>query len=152
MIYEYKVIPAPRRGKRGPGVKGPAGKFAYALQDALNDLAASGWEFVRAETLGADEREGMMRKKVETFHGVLVFRREARDDPSEKVSSTPKSEARLAGLIPARGKMEKAENANDTTSDSKDDSTYEDASTLDTSPSPKKRITKPSADQDGADK
>lgn len=75
MTIEYRVIPAPRRGKRGNGVKGNPGRFANALETSINTMAADGWEFVRAETLGADEREGMMRRRVETFHSVLVFKR-----------------------------------------------------------------------------
>lgn len=86
MAHEYKVIPAPRRGKRGKATKGPAGRFAYAVESTLNEMAADGWEFVRAETLGADEREGVMRRKVETFHGVLVFRREIVNAPPPRTS------------------------------------------------------------------
>ncbi|MEM9715601.1 MAG: DUF4177 domain-containing protein [Pseudomonadota bacterium] len=90
MMYEYKVIPAPRRGKRSRGAKGPAGRFAYALEDAINQLAVDGWEFVRAETLGADEREGVMRRKIETFHGVLVFRRAvSAENPAQVATPTP---------------------------------------------------------------
>ena len=87
MAHEYKVIPAPRRGKRGRNTKGPVGRFAYAVESTLNEMAADGWEFVRAETLGAEEREGMMRRKIETFYGVLVFRRDVLAD----VDTAPKA-------------------------------------------------------------
>lgn len=96
MAFEYKVIPAPRKGRRGRGVKGPAGRFAYAIEFAINEMAQDGWEFVRSETLGADEREGMMRRKSETFHGVLVFKRERQVETAETQSNaTTKSEPTL---------------------------------------------------------
>jgi hypothetical protein len=74
-MFEYKVIPAPRRGKRIKGAKGNGGRFAATMETTLNELGADGWEFVRAETLPVDERHGVMRKKVEEYHNILVFRR-----------------------------------------------------------------------------
>ena len=73
--FEYKVVPAPRDGIRAKGVKGPAAKFAAALEASMNALAAEGWEYVRAETLPADERQGLTRWKTETTQNVLIFRR-----------------------------------------------------------------------------
>lgn len=73
--YEYQVIPAPDRGKRGKGAKGFAGRFANALSIALNEMAEDGWEYVRAESLPSTDRAGITRKKVESFQNVLVFRR-----------------------------------------------------------------------------
>jgi len=74
--FEYKVIPAPRRPKRAKGVKGNPARFANVLTDTLNIEAASGWEFVRSETLPMDERTGLLRGSVENFQTVMVFRRE----------------------------------------------------------------------------
>ena len=73
--YEYQVIASPRRTKRIKGVKTGAGRFAHALTDAINDMAAEGWEYLRAETLPADEKKGMLSSASETYHSVLVFRR-----------------------------------------------------------------------------
>jgi hypothetical protein len=73
--FEYKVIPAPRRGVRVKGAKGPAGRFAGALESTINTLSAEGWEYVRAESLPADERHGITRRKTETYQNVLIFRR-----------------------------------------------------------------------------
>lgn len=73
--YEYKVVPAPRSGVRAKGAKGPAGRFASALEIQFNDLATSGWEYIRAESLPVDERNGITRRKTETYHNVLIFRR-----------------------------------------------------------------------------
>ncbi len=78
--FEYKVIPAPRDGIRVKGVKGPAAKFAAALEASMNSLAADGWEYVRAETLPADERHGLTRRKTETTQNVLIFRRLQTED------------------------------------------------------------------------
>ncbi|KAB7610319.1 DUF4177 domain-containing protein [Amylibacter sp. SFDW26] len=81
--YEYKVVPAPRNGIRVKGVKGPAAKFAAALEASMNLLAIEGWEYIRAETLPADERQGLTRRKTETTQHVLIFRRIA---STEKLS------------------------------------------------------------------
>lgn len=78
--FEYKVIPAPRRGIRIKGAKGPAGRFAGTLENTINALSAEGWEYVRAESLPVDERHGITRRKTETYQNVLIFRRIA--DPS----------------------------------------------------------------------
>jgi len=98
MAFEYKVIPAPRRGRRGKGIKGAPGRFAYAIEVAINEMAEDGWDFVRAETLGADEREGMMRRLTETFHAVLVFRREkaAAPTPTSPILTEAKPEVTSA--------------------------------------------------------
>lgn len=87
-MFEYKVIPAPRRGQRAKGVKGAGGRFATAMEQILNEMGADGWQYQRAETLPADERHGVMRKKVEEYHNVLVFRRtlEIEEKPAESPS------------------------------------------------------------------
>lgn len=72
--YEYKVVPAPSRGKRARGVKGPDGRFAHALQEVMNALAAEGWEYLRSDTLPNDERTGLTSVQT-TFRSILVFRR-----------------------------------------------------------------------------
>lgn len=73
--FEYKVMPAPRRGTRVKGAKGPTGRFANAMETTLNELAADGWEYIRAESLPVDERHGITMRKVETYQNVLIFRR-----------------------------------------------------------------------------
>ena len=77
--YEYKVIPAPRRGKRAKGAKTPAARFAHVLEDEMNVLAAERWEFVRSETLPVDEKPGLFSARVETYQTLLVFRRPLED-------------------------------------------------------------------------
>ncbi|MCF7699788.1 DUF4177 domain-containing protein [Loktanella sp. M215] len=72
--YEYKVVPAPRRGERVKGVKAAEDRFAIALTNVMNTHAAQGWEYQRTETLPAEEREGLMGKAT-VFQNMMVFRR-----------------------------------------------------------------------------
>jgi len=73
-IYEYKVVPAPRRGQKAKGVKGSDGRFAKKLEVVMNELASDGWEYIRTDTLPAEERKGLT-KTVTVFQNVMVFRR-----------------------------------------------------------------------------
>ena len=81
--YEYKVVPAPRKGLRAKGIRGADNKFANALQDAMNTQAAEGWEYFRTDTLPCDERQGLTGRST-TFQNMLVFRR----IPPEKARAT----------------------------------------------------------------
>lgn len=72
--YEYKVVPAPRRGLKAKGVKGSEAMFAHALASVMNGLGAEGWEYVRADTLPCEERQGLTGKTT-VFQNMLVFRR-----------------------------------------------------------------------------
>ncbi|MEM9787224.1 MAG: DUF4177 domain-containing protein [Pseudomonadota bacterium] len=74
MSYEYKVVPAPTRGLKAKGIKTAEDRFAHALETEMNDLAADGWEYLRADTLPAEQREGLMGKTT-VFQNMLVFRR-----------------------------------------------------------------------------
>ena len=73
-IYEYKVVPAPKRGQKGKGVKGNEAKFANKLESVINELAADAWEFVRTDTLPAEERQGLT-KRITVYQNLLIFRR-----------------------------------------------------------------------------
>lgn len=72
--FEYKVIPAPKRGEKAPGAKTTPDRFAVALTKVMNDLGRDGWEYLRADTLPCDERVGLTGKQT-TFQNMLVFRR-----------------------------------------------------------------------------
>lgn len=72
--FEYKVIPAPKRGEKARGVKTTEERFAYALTSLMNELGAEGWDYVRADALPCEERVGFTGTKT-TFQNVLVFRR-----------------------------------------------------------------------------
>lgn len=73
--YEYRVVPAPRRGEKARGLKTTPERFAHALTQTMNDMAREGWEYLRADTLPCDERVGLTGRATSTQH-VLVFRRE----------------------------------------------------------------------------
>ena len=79
--YEYKVVPAPRKGVKGKGVKGVDGRFAHGLEKVLSEHGAEGWEYLRSDTLPSDERSGLATS-VTTWRTVLVFRRPRADDAS----------------------------------------------------------------------
>ena len=72
--YEYKVVPAPKRGEKARGVKSTEDRFALTLTQMMNDLGADGWDYVRADTLPCDERSGLTGTRT-TFQNMLVFRR-----------------------------------------------------------------------------
>jgi hypothetical protein len=72
--FEYKVVPAPRRGEKARGVKSTEDRFALALTSLMNQMGAEGWDYVRADALPCDERVGLTGTKT-TFQNMLVFRR-----------------------------------------------------------------------------
>jgi hypothetical protein len=75
--YEYKVIAAPTRGVKTKGLKSAEDRFSHALELRINEMAISGWEYIRAEALPSVERSGLTSTKT-TWHNVLVFRRAKR--------------------------------------------------------------------------
>jgi len=72
--FEYKAVPAPATGTKAKGVKSTEERFALSLTEALNGMAAEGWEYVRAETLPCDERKGLTGTQT-TYQNLLIFRR-----------------------------------------------------------------------------
>jgi len=78
MSFEYRLIPAPRSAKRAKGARTLADRYARTLTDLVNDFAAEGWEYIRADTLPVDEKKGMLSSATESFQTVLVFRKETR--------------------------------------------------------------------------
>ena len=72
--YQYKVVPAPKRGLKARGVNSNEDRFAHALEGVMNDLGAQGWDYVRADTLPAEERQGLTGR-VTVYQNMLVFRR-----------------------------------------------------------------------------
>jgi len=114
--FEFKVIPAPKRGEKARGVKTTEDRFALALTTLMNQLGAEGWDYVRADALPCDERVGLTGTKT-TFQNVLVFRRliagSTVDVPQpsrlllqEPVPAAPRlgpAEAPLPGAAPSLG-------------------------------------------------
>ncbi|MGP3699116.1 DUF4177 domain-containing protein [Rhodobacter sp. NSM] len=79
--FEYKVVPAPRKGEKVKGLKTPSDRFAHSLTQVMNELGRDGWEYMRAETLPCEERAGFTGKTT-TYQNLLIFRRSV-----EEVSS-----------------------------------------------------------------
>lgn len=114
--FEFKVIPAPKRGEKARGVKTTEERFALALTSLMNQLGAEGWDYVRADSLPCEERAGLTGTKT-TFQNVLVFRRPlsaaASDTPATRLvlhepvaAPAPRlgpAEAPLPGNAPALG-------------------------------------------------
>lgn len=95
--YEYRVVPAPRKGEKTRGVKTVEDRFAYALTGLMNRMGVEGWEYQRADTLPMDERVGLTGSKT-TFQTMLVFRRDAADLGSEVVDTTLTPPLRLTSV------------------------------------------------------
>ena len=72
--FEYKVVPAPRRGEKTKTARTTPDRFAHALTLLMNDLGRDGWDYIRADTLPCDERIGLTGRTT-TFQNMLVFRR-----------------------------------------------------------------------------
>lgn len=94
--FEYRVVPAPRKGKKAKGLRSAEARFAHAVSEAMNDMAADGWEYLRADTLPCEERAGLTSKTT-TFQTLLVFRRAV--DPGIDMLVTEEEVAE--DLIPA---------------------------------------------------
>ena len=72
--FEYKAVPAPVTGTKAKGVKTTEDRFALSMSDVLNEMAAEGWEYVRAETLPCEERKGLTGRETR-YQNVLIFKR-----------------------------------------------------------------------------
>lgn len=72
--FEYKVVPAPRKGEKARGLKSTEDRFAYALSRVMNEMAREGWEYQRTDTLPVEERSGLTGTKT-VFQNMLVFRK-----------------------------------------------------------------------------
>lgn len=72
--FEYKAVPAPATGTKAKGVKSTEARFALSLSDVLNEMAADGWEYVRAETLPCEERKGLTGRETK-YQNILIFKR-----------------------------------------------------------------------------
>lgn len=97
--YEYKVVPAPTKGKKAKGVKGAEARFSYAIQELMNGLAGYGWEYQRAETLPSIERSGLTSTTTE-WRNVLVFRR-LRENDAEAFAPELLPAPEAAAIAPA---------------------------------------------------
>ena len=98
---EYRVEPAPRRGTKAKGLKTTEDRFAAALTAKLNEMAAEGWDYLRADTLPCDERSGIAGRST-TYHSVLIFGRAKADEPkAEAPAALAAPEASPPAALPA---------------------------------------------------
>ena len=88
-VFEYKVIPAPTRGRKAPGVKAPEARFALGLEDLLNTMGRDGWAYLRSDILPSEERQGLTSSQT-VYRSVLVLRR---DTSSQKPGAFPSEHA-----------------------------------------------------------
>ena len=73
-MFEYKVVPAPVKGIKAKGLKTPEARFALGVEQAINALAAEGWEYQRSDVLPSEERVGLTGSETH-WRTLLVFRR-----------------------------------------------------------------------------
>ena len=107
--YEFKVIPAPRRGEKLRGLKTTEDRFALALTNVMNEQGREGWDYVRADTLPVDERVGFTGIKT-SFHNMLVFRRIIEADAAEPVQpATPPRMITADPVVPVGPRLGPAE-------------------------------------------
>lgn len=85
--FEYKIIPAPTKGKKAPGVKTGEARFAHALEEQMNELAKDGWEYQRSDILPSEERQGLTSTQ-KIYRSVLVFRREQAEGDAPKADAS----------------------------------------------------------------
>ena len=85
-MYEYRVVPAPRKGEKVKGARTTADRFAHALAQVMNAQAADGWEYLRADTLPVEERVGLTGRTT-TFQHMLVFRRVRAVAPAQDMTA-----------------------------------------------------------------
>ncbi|MFN6979528.1 MAG: DUF4177 domain-containing protein [Gemmobacter sp.] len=86
--YEYKAIPAPRKGEKSKDARTTPDRFALALTQVMNAMGRDGWEYLRADTLPCEERVGLTGRQT-TFQNVLVFRRALGADVAPATAPTP---------------------------------------------------------------
>lgn len=86
--YEYKVVPAPRRGEKARGARSTEDRFALALATLMNGLGRDGWEYLRADTLPVEERHGLTGRLSTSYQNMLIFRR-VLDQATEPEAEAP---------------------------------------------------------------
>ncbi|MBS9716854.1 DUF4177 domain-containing protein [Pseudohalocynthiibacter aestuariivivens] len=85
--FEYKVVPAPKKGERAKGLKSSDARFANTLMGVMNELGQDGWEYQRSDTLPCEERSGLTGKTT-VFQNMLIFRRAIETGAETKTDSS----------------------------------------------------------------
>lgn len=73
-LFVYKVIPTPNQALPSRRNKGAAQCFSDQIQRTINELASTGWEYIRSEELPFIRRIGLFRRKQETSQNIMIFR------------------------------------------------------------------------------
>jgi hypothetical protein len=97
--HEYRVVPAPRRGVKAKGAKTAEERFALAVAEVMNAMAAEGWDYVRSDILPCEERQGLTGRTV-VHHALMVFRRSLPGAAGERVPTVAAVSA-PAPVLPA---------------------------------------------------
>ena len=98
--YEYRVVPAPRRGEKAKGVRTVPERFANALSLLMNEMARGGWDYLRTDTLPCEERAGLTGSRT-VFQTMLVFRRDLASEMSADFAGTEPALAPAPRPVPA---------------------------------------------------
>ncbi|PID35913.1 MAG: DUF4177 domain-containing protein [Rhodobacterales bacterium] len=83
MPFEYIAKPAPTKGTKARGVRSSADRLALSVTNAINEMAAQGWQYLRVDTLPVEERSGLTGK-VTTYQNLLIFQREIEVEVEEE--------------------------------------------------------------------
>lgn len=75
---DYKTIAAPRRLKRVKGVKPGEELLAYTISEIIEEQAAEGWRYLRADRFVVEEKAGFFSGPKTIERTVMVFTRERR--------------------------------------------------------------------------
>lgn len=98
-VFEYKVIPAPSKGRKAAGIKGAEARFAHTLEAEINALAAEGWAYLRSDILPSEERQGLTSSHT-VYRSVLVFQRALSPDAPAEDRTQSATAAREADTEP----------------------------------------------------
>lgn len=96
----YACAPAPRRPKRQRGHKTNCDALAAAMEAAIAERAAQGWEYVRTDLVPMESRASLFGGLVETHQGVMVFRKQAAAAPAARQHAAAAS-APISAPVPA---------------------------------------------------
>ena len=78
MEYEYKCIAAPEKARRRRGAKTRTDRVALAIEEILQAECTGGWEYLRADLIPVEEKNGFFSRTQEVHRAILIFRRAIR--------------------------------------------------------------------------
>ena len=99
--YEFRVVPAPKAGLKAKGVRSNEERFAHALETLMNQMGAQGWDYVCADTLPAEERQGLTGRTT-VYQNMLVFRRVIDAPVTQSAAPVPQLSVPVAAPVAVR--------------------------------------------------